>query len=157
MNRITFLLAISAIMGLASNAQAGDCSNETLRGTYALRTEANPTTGGKRLNLALIEFNGDGTYTNLGFTVNNTGVISRGTLTAFYSINADCSGVLLNPDGSEQGPVIVHENGSEFYFLRTDPSTLMLVGTGTKVSRRPFRDHDEHADKAAGTVTRDRR
>jgi hypothetical protein len=53
--------------------------------------------------------------------------------------------------------VIVHENGSEFYFLRTDPSTLMLVGTGTKVSRRPFRDHDEHADKAAGTVTRDRR
>jgi hypothetical protein len=126
---------MSLIMGLASNARAGDCSNKTLQGTYAFRSEANPTSGGKRLNLSLIEFHGDGTYTNLGFTVNTDGVVSTGTLTALYSINADCSGVLLNPDGSQQGPVIVHEDGSEFYFLRTNPSTLMLVGTGTKVSR----------------------
>jgi hypothetical protein len=143
MNRITFSLATSLIMCLASNALAGDCSNATLRGTYAFRSEANPTTGGKRLNLALIEFHGDGTYTNLGFTVNNNGVISTGTLTALYSINADCSGVLINPDGSEQGPVIVHEDGSEFYFLRTNPSTLMLVGTGTRVSR----GHEDTADQ----------
>ena len=58
MNRITLSLAMSAMMGLSSNALAGDCSNETLRGTYAFRSEANPTTGGKRLNLALIEFHG---------------------------------------------------------------------------------------------------
>jgi hypothetical protein len=135
MKRITVSLAMSLIMGLASNARAGDCSNKTLQGTYAFRSEANPTSGGKRLNLSLIEFHGDGTYTNLGFTVNTDGVVSTGTLTALYSINADCSGVLLNPDGSQQGPVIVHEDGSEFYFLRTNPSTLMLVGTGTKVSR----------------------
>jgi hypothetical protein len=141
MDRITISLAISAIMGLSSNVLAGDCSNETLRGTF--RSEANPTTGGKRLNLALIEFHGDGTYTNLGFTVNNNGVISMGTLTALYRINADCSGVLLNPDGSEQGPVIVHEDGSEFYFLRTNPPTLMLVGTGTKVNR----GHENTADR----------
>jgi hypothetical protein len=143
MNRITFSLVMSVIMGVASNALAGDCSNETLRGTYAFRSEANPTTGGKRLTLALIEFHGDGTYTNLGFVVNNNGEISRGTLTALYSINADCSGVLLNPDGSEQGPVIVHEDGSQFYFMRTNPSTLMLAGTGTKVSR----GHDDTADR----------
>jgi hypothetical protein len=134
--RIIFSLAISLIMGSASNALAGDCSNKTLRGTYAFRSEASPTTGGRRLNLSLIEFHGDGTYTNLGFTVNTDGVISTGTLTALYSINADCSGVLLNPDGSVQGPVIVHEDGSEFYFLRTNPSTLMLVGTGTKIRHR---------------------
>jgi hypothetical protein len=123
---------------------------------YAFRSEANPTTGGKRLNLALLEFHGDGTYSNLGFTVNNNGVISTGTLDALYSINADCSGTLLNPDGSEQGPVIVEENGSEFYFLRTNPSTLMLVGTGTKVNRGRVPDHGEHENAAAGTVTRDR-
>src|SRR5262249_59726455 len=116
----------------------------------------NPTTGGKRLNLALLEFHGDGTYTNLGFTVNTNGVISTGTLTALYHINADCSGVMLNPDGSEQGPVIVHEDGSEFYFLRTNPSTLMLVGTGTKVNRRRVPDPGEHENAAAGTVTRER-
>ncbi len=144
MNRISISLVISALMGLSSNALAGDCSNETLRGTYAFRSEANPTTGGKRLNLALIEFHGDGTYTNLGFTVITNGVISTGTLTALYRINADCSGVLLNPDGSEQGPVIVHEDGSEFYFLRTNPSTLMLVGTGTRVSRGHADTADRH-------------
>lgn len=152
MNRIIISLAMSAILVLASNAQAGDCSNETLRGAYAFRSEANPTTGGKRLNLALLKFHGDGTYTNVAFTVNNNGVISRGTLTALYSINADCSGVLLNPNGSEQGPIIVQESGWEFYFLRTNPSTLMLVGTGTKVSNGQFRREDE--DTAAGTATR---
>jgi hypothetical protein len=149
MKRITVSLAMSLIMGLASNARAGDCSNKTLQGTYAFRSEANPTTGGKRLNLALIAFHGDGTYTNLGFTVNTNGVISTGTLTALYSINADCSGVLLNPDGSEQGPVIVHEDGSEFYFLRTNPSTLMLVGTGTRVSR----GHEDKTDTDGGATS----
>ena len=143
MNRIACSLVMSATMALAPHAQAGDCSNEILRGTYAFRSEANPTTGGKRLNLALLEFHGDGTYTNIAFTVNNNGVISRGTLTAFYSINADCTGVLLNLDGSEQGPVIVQESGSEFYFLRTNPSTLMLVGTGTKVGDGQFPDSRE--------------
>ena len=143
MNRLTFSLAMSLVMGLASNALAGDCSNETLRGRYAFRSDANPTTGGKRLNLALLEFHGDGTYTNLGFTVDTNGVITTGTLTALYHINADCSGVLINPDGSEQGPVIVLEDGSEFYFLRTNPSTLMLVGTGTKVNR----GHEDTDDK----------
>ena len=69
MNRITFSLAMSAIMGLASNAQAGDRSNETLRSTYGFRSEANPTSGGKRLNVALIEFHGAATYSNLGFTL----------------------------------------------------------------------------------------
>jgi hypothetical protein len=148
MKRTTFALAMSLVMGFASNSLAEDCSNKTLRGTYAFRSEASPTTGGRRLNLSLIEFHGDGTYTNLGFTVNTDGVISTGTLSALYSINADCSGVLLNPDGSQQGPVIVHEDGSEFYFLRTNPSTLMLVGTGTKVSQR-------HVDESSARTRSD--
>jgi hypothetical protein len=40
MNRITVSLAMSLIMGFASNVLAGDCSNEALRGTYAFRSEA---------------------------------------------------------------------------------------------------------------------
>ena len=58
-----------------------------------------------------------------------------GTLNANYQINADCSGRILNPDGTDQGPVIVKENGKEFYFLRTNPADLMLVGTGTRIER----------------------
>jgi len=111
------------------------CSNATLEGRYAFRSEASPVSGGRRLNLALIEFHGDGTYSNLGFTVNTDGVISTGTLIANYEVNADCSGRLLNPDGSVQGPIITKEDGSEFYFLRTNPANLMLVGTGTRINR----------------------
>jgi hypothetical protein len=89
----------------------------------------------------LLEFHGDGTYSNLGFTVNTDGVVTTGTLVARYQINADCSGQLLNLDGSEQGPLIVKEDGEEFYFLRTNPAALMLAGTGTRVDRT--QRHDE--------------
>jgi hypothetical protein len=87
------------------------------------------------LNLALLEFHGDGTYDNLGFTANADGTIATGTLTANYQVNPDCSGRLLNPNGTDQGPLIVKEDGTEFYFLRTVPATLMLAGTGTRVDR----------------------
>jgi hypothetical protein len=122
------------LLGLTSTIQA-HCSNETLRGMYAFRSEATPVSGGKRLNLALLEFHGDGTYSNLGYTVNSNGVITTGTLTANYQINANCSGQLLNPDGSVQGPIITKTEGSEFYFLRTNPPDLLLVGTATKIDR----------------------
>src|SRR5262245_9865546 len=113
MNRIISSLAVSAIVGLASNAQA-DCSNETLRGNYALRTDATPTTGGRRQNLALLRFNGNGTYDNLGFTVNFNGVVTTGTLSARYVVNPDCSGALLNPDGSVQGPILRRKTAVSF-------------------------------------------
>ena len=47
----------------------------------ALRTDATPTTGGRRQNLALLRFNGNGTYDNLGFTVNDSGVVTTGVAT----------------------------------------------------------------------------
>jgi hypothetical protein len=120
------LVGLSTMFGLALPANA-ICSNESLRGRYAFRSEASPISGGRRLNLALLEFHGDGTYSNLGFTVNIDGVVTTGTLMARYQV--------LNLDGSEQGPLIVKEDGEEFYFLRTNPAALMLVGIGTRVNR----------------------
>ena len=138
MSQNTFSCALFAgicFLQLASTAQA-HCSTETLHGRYAFRSEASPVSGGRRLNLALLEFHGDGTYSNLGFTVNTDGVITTGTLTAKYQISANCSGQVLNPDGSEQGPIITKEDGSEFYFLRTNPADLMLVATGTRIDSK---------------------
>jgi hypothetical protein len=132
----------STASGNALRSPQAGCSNWTLQGRYALRSEASPVSGGRRLNLALLEFHGDGTYSNLGFTVNTDGVISTGTLTANYEVNANCSGQLLNPDGSVQGPIITKEDGSEFYFLRTNPANLLLVGTGTRINRS--RSDEQH-------------
>jgi len=75
------------LLSVTSNAHA-DCDNSTLNGRYAFRSEASPTTGGRRLNLSLLEFHGDGTYDNLGFTVNTDGTITTGTLSARYQIIA---------------------------------------------------------------------
>jgi hypothetical protein len=138
MSKSVFSLAVLGgfcLLGVTANAHA-ECDSSTLHGRYAFRSEASPTTGGRRLNLALVRFNGDGTYDNLGFTANTDGTIATGTVSATYQINADCSGTFLNPDGSVAGPIIVAEDGSEFYFLRTNPSTLMLVGTGTRIERK---------------------
>ena len=82
---LAVLVALCA-PGLAPNAHA-KCSNATLSGRYALRTDASPVEGGRRQNLALINFHGDGDYTNEGFTVNNNGVITRGTLDAKYQVD----------------------------------------------------------------------
>jgi hypothetical protein len=126
----------SATLSTANaHAHHAKCDNSSLHGRYAFRSEASPTGGGRRLNLALLEFNGDGTYANLGFTVVTDGVVATGTLAANYQINSDCSGSLLNPDGSVQGPIIVKEDGDEFYFLRTNPASLMLTATGTRIDR----------------------
>jgi hypothetical protein len=137
MSRNILSLAVFAslcMLGLTANAHA-DCSNATLSGRYALRTDASPTTGGRRQVLALINYHGNGNYTNEGFTVNNNGVISRGTLEAKYQINSNCTGKLLELDGvTEQGDIIVSENGRELYFLRTNPANLMLTGVAPRVA-----------------------
>lgn len=136
---ISVVIASLSILCLTSSARA-DCDNSTLHGRYALRSDAHPTTGGQRLNLALLRFNGDGTYDNLGYTVIADGKVSTGTLSANYQVNADCSGFLLNPDGTIQGPIIVKENGQEYYFLRTNPSELMLSATATRIESDKKRD-----------------
>lgn len=137
MDRNIFCLAVFATLctlGFTSDAHA-ECSNETLRGRYALRTDASPIEGGRRQNLALINFHGNGDYTNEGYTVNNNGVISRGTLEAKYQITKNCTGQFLELDGvTEQGDIIVLENGKELYFLRTNPANLMLTGVATRIS-----------------------
>jgi hypothetical protein len=88
------VLAGLSTLGLTSreptSRERGDCDNSTLQGRYAFRSEASPVAGGRRLNLALLEFHGDGTYDNLGFTANTDGTIATGTLSANYQINADC-------------------------------------------------------------------
>lgn len=125
----------AALSTTRAHAAHANCDNSSLHGRYAFRSEASPTGGGRRLNLALLEFNGDGTYANFGFTAITDGVVTTGTLAANYQINADCSGSLVNPDGSVQGPIIVKEDGDEFYFLRTNPASLMLAATGTRIDR----------------------
>ena len=130
------LVAFAAfcITTMTSNAQA-QCSNASLRGDYAFHTQgAVAPAGTPRVNLAVLTFDGHGNYTSR-FVINDNGTITRGTLLGLtYQINADCTGLSFDAQGNEQGVVIVQAHGREFSLIRTNPSSLVILGFGKRLS-----------------------
>jgi hypothetical protein len=135
MNRKFFSLLVFAVLcipGIVSNAQA-QCSNATLHGEYMFYTQGTVVPAGTpRVNLAVLTFDGKGNYTSR-FVTNDNGTITRGFLERSYQVNADCTGVTLDAPGVEGGVLIVRVGGEEFSFLRTDPSTLVILGFGKRI------------------------
>ena len=86
-----------------------------------------------RVNLAVLTFDGKGNYFSR-FVTNDNGAITRGTLLGLgYRVNADCTGVTLGDQGVETGVIIVLQGGDEFSFVRTNPSSLVILGAGKRI------------------------
>ena len=141
------LLGSLCSLGLPSRADA-QCSDTSLNGRYAWRTDATLVNqgawSGVRKLIAVLHFHGDGSYSNEGYTMNNNGQIVRGTLDAFYVVNADCTGKILMPDGvTELGDIVVLEDGSEFFMLKTNPASEVLLGVGTRIHNRRKHERKE--------------
>jgi hypothetical protein len=86
------------------------------------------------VNLAVLTFDGKGNYTSR-FVINDNGTITRGTLLGLtYQINADCTGLSFDAQGNEQGVLIVQLRGREFSLIRTNPSSLVILGFGKRLS-----------------------
>ena len=130
-----FSLMVSAglYLCIAANAQA-QCSNATLHGEYKFHTQGVVVPAGTpRVNLAVLTFDGNGNYFSR-FVTNDNGTITRGTLLGLgYSVNADCTGVSLDAQGAEGGVFIVLRGGEEFTFIRTNPSSLVIFGSGKRI------------------------
>ena len=127
------------IPGIVSNAQA-QCSNATLQGEYMFHTEGTVAPAGTpRVDLAVLTFDGNGNYTSR-FITNDNGVITRGTLLGLsYQVNADCTGVTLDAQGVKTGVLIVVVEGGEFSFMGTNPSSLVILGSGKRIrANNPF-------------------
>src|SRR5262249_41505613 len=128
--------------GMVSNAQA-QCSNATLRGDYSFHTQGTVAPAGTpRVNLALLTFDGKGNYINRGFVTNDNGTITRGTLLGGYQINADCTGRLFDDQGNETTVIIVQPGGREFSSVRTNPSSLVILGFGKRLGGSD--EHDQN-------------
>src|SRR5262249_12854439 len=121
------------IVSTVSNAQA-QCSNATLHGEYKFHTQGVVAPAGTpRVNLAVLTFDGKGNYTSR-FVTNDNGTIIRGTLLGLgYRVNADCTGVTLDAQGVETGVLIVLLGGEEFSLVRTNPSSLVILGSGKRI------------------------
>jgi hypothetical protein len=121
------------VLSTVSNAQA-QCSNATLHGEYMFYTQGFVAPADTpRVNLAVLTFDGNGNYFSR-FVTNDNGTITRGTLLGLgYRVNADCTGVTLDGQGVEAGVFIVLLGGNEFTFVRTNPSSLVILGSGKRI------------------------
>ena len=136
MSRKVFAVLVFAVLcnpSIVSNAQA-QCSNATLHGEYEFHTQGVVAPAGTpRVNLAVLTFDGKGNYFSR-FVTNDNGTVTRGTLLGLgYRLNADCTGVTLDATGAETGVLIVLLGGDEFSFIRTNPSSLVILGSGKRI------------------------
>jgi hypothetical protein len=125
--------ACLCIPNIVSNAQA-HCSNATLRGAYVFHSEGTVLPAGtKRLNLAVVTFDGKGTYTSK-YTINDNGTILTGTLTGLhYQVSEDCTGFVFDDQGVHSAEFVVTQGGAEYYLIRVPGEPLMLLGFGKRL------------------------
>ena len=140
MKRDIFLsiIAASVCVGIAVSRAEARCSNATLRGRYVFHTDGIVLPAGtRRVNLAVITFDGAGHFEN-HFTVNDNGVVTRDVVISTYQLNADCRGT--TGTGAD---LVALENGEEFFTIpATTGGPVINLGFGKRLG--PARGDDNH-------------
>jgi len=96
------------------------CGLETIRGAYGFyRTGSNAN--GLLVAVGVVTFDGRG-GSSFRQTIRANGVETSDLFTdaatdAMYSVNSDCTGEFLNPDGSAFGHAVFVDGGEQGYFL----------------------------------------
>jgi len=135
LSKVVFAAMMAA--GALSRAQAQPCSNAMLKGTYGFQAfgaavVAPGSPGTPRAVIGIYTMDGLGNYTG-NVAVNNNGtVLGPGSFAGTYIVNADCTGTLFTNPGSLR--LVVVDGGKEFYQLRIDPATFVVVGPAKRVS-----------------------
>lgn len=128
-------LVVSAgvlLLGAVPNAQAGECSNASLKGAYGfLDSHTAVLTGTPFTVLGRWHFDGKGNFTNT-LTFNDNGTVTRGADAGPYTVNADCTGTIFIVGGTGTDEIVLVNGGREFYSLNTSlpqgfPSRLVTT------------------------------
>src|SRR5258708_5238739 len=125
------------VVGAAPKAQAGQCSNASLKGAYGFLDvhtvvpARTPFTALGRWN-----FDGKGNFTNT-LTFNDNGTVTHGSDSAHYTVNADCTGKIFILGGTGTLEIVLVDGGKEFYALATDPSSAVITFS---VAKKQFPD-----------------
>ena len=97
------------------------CSVTTLKGSYGFfRTGATPL--GPLAALGIATFDGTGAVSTARQTIRKGGVTTSDLFTSPagqgpYEVDPDCTGRLLNPDGSVIGHLVIVDGGNEFFII----------------------------------------
>ena len=126
MTAVIAALLIVASAGTAYGKKA--CSNSTLQGQYgAVLTGFSGGYAFAALDTVIAD--GAGTLTGGGTIVVN-GTATAVPISATYTVNSDCTGTATFSSGSTQA-LIIKNDGSEVYILRTGPTDAGTVISGT--------------------------
>lgn len=147
MKRTITLLAITLTMGILlsvgvsrssryslvpqAHANGGGCSLATVRGSYGFY-RVGTTPNGPLGAVGVLTFDGRG-GSSARQTIRVDGdetldLFTDPAIDAGYSINSDCTGELLNPDGSAFGHAVVVGGGNEIYLMSlSDHNTVTGV------------------------------
>ena len=145
-----FAIAAVALLaaGIAPKAQANDkeCSNATLKGTFAFTSTgfitAPPPLAGPFAIVGTQTFDGNGAFTAAA-TVSQDGNIVPVSITGAYAVSPDCTGTLtaqISPVGiTTHLFFVIDDKGTEFQAIQTDPG-VVVTGNG----RRQFPGERRH-------------
>lgn len=100
------------------------------RGTATLSGTYMSMGGGTVAGVGPVTFVGEITYDGAGnatnpFTGSFNGAIFKGTLTATYTVNSDCTGSFNASDGSSHYDFVVSPNGQKVNFIETDAGSVV--------------------------------
>lgn len=121
----------------SETSRAGDCSERTIRGRYAIKTD-----GWLVLSVGLRSFAGVGvvTFDGQGHMVNAAttsthGVIASGVTAGTYSVNEDCTGTMAFPSVSNGQPltfdIVIASKETIVFVATTAPASL--TGSGSRM------------------------
>lgn len=123
-------------VGAAPEAQAQQCSNATIRGSYgfhAFATVVSPgSSGTPRSIIGLFTMDGRGSWTTV-LIINDNGVVSQRPDSGTYVVNADCTGTFYPASGGTVEIVVV-DGGKEFYQMRSNPASIVMFAVSQRLS-----------------------
>jgi len=116
------------VLGLVSRGQAGDCSNNSLKGTYGFSCEGTVVELGPIAVIGVFTADGDGNGSEVE-TISFNGAITTGaTFTVTYTVNADCTGSFVSTGlGSVfHNDFVIDDNKKEIRLMATEPGFVAV-------------------------------
>jgi hypothetical protein len=129
---ITFAVAPQALKAADSDPLC-PLGNETLRGTYMLRSEGTIVGVGPITEVGRTAYDGKGNLVNR-YTASVNGVILTGTVIGTFRVNYDCTGSAARADGGHYN-FLIAPDGSRFDWISIVPGRV-VSGTAIRMTRR---------------------
>jgi hypothetical protein len=120
------ILAVTALAMAAGTTAKAECSDATLRGSYADQDTGTIVGAGPFAGVNVDTFDGRGKVTISGISSLN-GNVSAGLETGTYKVNPNCTGTYTVTGGGVtiDGFFVIDQNGDELQIVITDPGTVI--------------------------------